>query len=94
MDGFGMAFHDLHHTFATMIIAGGNARFTHYVRTMASYLGHANVAMTLNTYPEVDPDAKANTTLITGSYCGLGARFANIHIKAAGDLILVGRGQS
>ena len=25
---------------------------------MASYLGHANVAMTLNTYADVDPDAK------------------------------------
>ena len=28
------------------------------VRTVASYLGHANVAMTLNTYADVDPDAK------------------------------------
>ena len=28
------------------------------VRTVASYLGHSNVAMTLNTYAEVDPDAK------------------------------------
>ena len=25
---------------------------------MTSYLGHANVAMTLNTYADVDPDAK------------------------------------
>ena len=29
-----------------------------YVRTVASYLWHANVAMTLNTYAAVDPDAK------------------------------------
>ena len=36
-----------------MMIAGGTD-----VRTVASYLGHSNVAMTLNTYAEVDPDAK------------------------------------
>ena len=58
MNGFKLTFHDLRHTFATMMIAGGNARFAHYVRTVASYLGHSNVAMTLNTYAEVDPDAK------------------------------------
>jgi hypothetical protein len=28
------------------------------VRTVASYLGHSNVALTLNTYAEVDPEAK------------------------------------
>ena len=43
----------LRHTFATMMIASGTD-----VRTVASYLGHANVAMTLNTYADVDPDAK------------------------------------
>ena len=53
MNGFGLTFHDLRHTFATMMIAGGTD-----VRTVASYLGHSNVAMTLNTYAEVDPDAK------------------------------------
>ena len=53
MNGFSLTFHDLRHTFATMMIAGGTD-----VRTVASYLGHANVAMTLNTYAEVDPDAK------------------------------------
>lgn len=53
MNGFKMTFHDLRHTFATMMIAGGTD-----VRTVASYLGHSNVAMTLNTYAEVDPDAK------------------------------------
>ena len=36
-----------------MMIASGTD-----VRTVASYLGHSNVAMTLNTYAEVDPDAK------------------------------------
>ena len=53
MNGFDLTFHDLRHTFATMMIAGGTD-----VRTVASYLGHSNVAMTLNTYAEVDPDAK------------------------------------
>ena len=28
------------------------------IRTVASYLGHSNVALTLNTYAEVDPEAK------------------------------------
>ncbi len=53
MNGFEMTFHDLRHTSASMMIAGGTD-----VRTVASYLGHSNVAMTLNTYAEVDPDAK------------------------------------
>jgi hypothetical protein len=53
MNGFESTFHDLRHTFATMMIAGGTD-----VRTVASCLGHSNVAMTLNTYAEVDPDAK------------------------------------
>ena len=53
MHGFELTFHDLRHTFATMMIAAGTD-----VRTVASYLGHSNVAMTLNTYAEVDPDAK------------------------------------
>ena len=53
LNGFDITFHDLRHTFATMMIAGGTD-----VRTVASYLGHSNVAMTLNTYAEVDPDAK------------------------------------
>ncbi|MBQ3302159.1 MAG: site-specific integrase, partial [Eggerthellaceae bacterium] len=53
MNGFEVTFHDLRHTFATMMIAGGTD-----VRTVASYLGHSNVAMTLNTYAEVDPEAK------------------------------------
>lgn len=36
----------------------------------------------------------ANAALITGSYGGLGTCFANIHAKAGGDLILVGRSQA
>lgn len=53
MNGFDCTFHDLRHTFATMMIAGGTD-----VRTVASYLGHASVSMTLNIYADVDPDAK------------------------------------
>lgn len=53
MNGFSCTFHDLRHTFATMMIAGGTD-----VRTVASYLGHASVSMTLNIYADVDPDAK------------------------------------
>lgn len=53
MNCFECTFHDLRHTFATMMIAGGTD-----VRTVASYLGHSNVAVTLNTYAEVDPEAK------------------------------------
>ncbi len=41
------------HTFATMMIAGGTD-----VRTVARYLGNSSVSMTLNTYADVDPDAK------------------------------------
>ena len=53
MNGFKCTFHDLRHTFATMMIANGTD-----VRTVASYLGHASVSMTLNIYADVDPDAK------------------------------------
>ena len=48
-----MAEHILRHTFATMMIAGGTD-----VRTVASYLGHASVSMTLNIYADVDAHAK------------------------------------
>lgn len=53
MNNFECTFHDLRHTFATMMIASGCD-----VRTVASYMGHASVSMTLNTYADVDPDAK------------------------------------
>ena len=53
MNGFSCTFHDLRHTFATMMIAGGCD-----VRTVASYLGHASVSMTLDIYADVDPEAK------------------------------------
>ena len=53
MNGFRCTFHDLRHTFATMMIANGCD-----VRTVASYLSHASVSMTLDTYADVDPEAK------------------------------------
>lgn len=52
-NGFKCTFHDLRHTFATMMIAGGCD-----VRTVASYLGHASVPMALDVYADVDPEAK------------------------------------
>lgn len=64
MNGFDCTFHDLRHTFATMMIASGTD-----VRTVASYLGHANAAMTLNTYADVDPDAKrAAVSKVEGAF--------------------------
>lgn len=48
-----VTFHDLRHTFATTAIAEGVD-----VKTVASMMGHANAAMTLNTYASADPDAK------------------------------------
>ena len=53
MNGFRCTFHDLRHTFATMMIAAGTD-----VRTVASHLGHTSISMTLNIYADVDPDAK------------------------------------
>lgn len=53
LHGFNCTFHDLRHTFATMMIAEGVD-----IRTVSSYLGHASVSMTLNIYASVDPEAK------------------------------------
>lgn len=46
-------FHDTRHTFATKAVA---ARVD--VKTVASYLGHTNAAMTLNIYADADETAK------------------------------------
>lgn len=46
-------FHDLRHTFATAAIAHGVD-----IKTVSSAMGHANAAMTMNTYADADPDAK------------------------------------
>lgn len=53
MHNFDCTFHDLRHTFATFMIGSGVD-----VRTVASYLGHSSVNMTLNIYADVDPEAK------------------------------------
>lgn len=45
-------FHDLRHTYATTAIANGVD-----VKTVSNQMGHANAAMTLNTYASADPDA-------------------------------------
>ena len=52
-------FHDLRHTYATMTIAGGAD-----VKSVASILGHANAAMTLNVYASADTDAMRRTAEI------------------------------
>ena len=46
-------FHDLRHTFATAAIAAGAD-----VKSVASIMGHSNVAMTLNVYASADAEAK------------------------------------
>lgn len=58
MNNFDCTLHDLRHTFATYMIGCGVD-----VRTVASYLGHANPSMTLDIYADVDPDAKAMAVL-------------------------------
>lgn len=46
-------FHDLRHTWATVAVASGMD-----IKTVASVMGHANAAMTLNVYASADPEAK------------------------------------
>jgi hypothetical protein len=53
MNTFTCTFHDLRHTFNTMMIGNGCD-----VRAMASYLGHPSVSMTLDIYVDVNPEAK------------------------------------
>ena len=53
VNGLSCAFHDLRHTLATMMIAGGRD-----VRTAASCLGHASASMAPDIHADVDPKAK------------------------------------
>lgn len=55
-EGVVPTFHDLRHTFATAAIASGAD-----VKSVASIMGHANAAMTLNVYATADPEAKRRT---------------------------------
>lgn len=52
-EGTPCTFHDLRHTYATIAISEGAD-----VRSVASNLGHANPAMTLNVYASADKEAK------------------------------------
>lgn len=58
-------FHDLRHTFATVAIKGGAD-----VKTVSSLMGHANAAMTLNTYASADPKAKRAAVAAVGASIG------------------------
>lgn len=58
-EGRRVTFHDLRHTWATVAVASGVD-----IKTVASNLGHANAAMTLNIYASADPDAKRRAASI------------------------------
>ena len=48
------SFYSLRHTYATMLLRAGVD-----AKTVASLMGHSNVAMTLNIYASTDPQARA-----------------------------------
>ncbi len=54
-------FHDLRHTYATAAVAYGID-----VKTIQNSMGHANAAMTLNTYATADPDAARRAAEVMG----------------------------
>lgn len=58
-EGRRVTFHDLRHTWATVAVASGVD-----IKTVASNLGHANAAMTLNIYASADPEAKRRAAQI------------------------------
>ncbi len=60
-EGRRVTFHDLRHTWATVAVASGVD-----IKTVASNLGHANAAMTLNVYASADPEAKRRAAEIMG----------------------------
>lgn len=60
-EGRRATFHDLRHIWATMAVAAGVD-----IKTVASNLGHANAAMTLNVYASADPDAKRRAAEVIG----------------------------
>ena len=53
MNGFDCTFHDLRHTFATLVISQGVD-----IRTVSSLMGHASTSMTLDVYAAPDAEAK------------------------------------
>ena len=46
-----MRFHDLRHTFATVLLLGGI-----HPKVVQEMLGHANISQTMDTYSHVLPD--------------------------------------
>ena len=46
-----VGFHDLRHTFATVLLVGGT-----HPKVVQEMLGHANISQTLDTYSHVLPD--------------------------------------
>lgn len=56
MNGFDCTFHDLRHTFATMMIGQGTD-----IRTVADWLGHEKPSVTLDIYADVAPEAKRDS---------------------------------
>lgn len=55
-------FYSLRHTYATMLLRAGVD-----AKTVASLMGHSNVAMTLNVYASTDPQAKAAAGAVVAS---------------------------
>ena len=66
-----MRFHDLRHTHATLLLRDGI-----YVKVVSERLGHANVAITLDTYAHVLPGMQGEAA----------ARLDSIMAKALGHL--------
>lgn len=64
-EGRRVTFHDLRRTWATMAVAAGMD-----IKTVASNLGHANAALTLNTYASEDPDAKMRASMMLDDLLG------------------------
>ncbi len=71
-------FHDLRHTYATTAIANGVD-----VKTVSSSMGHANAAMTLNTYASADPDAKRRAAEV------MARAYANDAKRGRGDNVIM-----
>lgn len=58
-------FHDLRHTCATLMIAGGAN-----IKVVSEYLGHSDVVTTLRTYAHVLPNMQADTVRAFGAQLG------------------------
>ena len=60
-------FHDLRHTAATLMLLAGV-----HPKVVSERLGHATVAMTLDTYSHVVPSLQSDTTLAIERYLAAG----------------------